>query len=176
MAITRLKKEEILKSLVESFGSAKSIVFARNNGLSVKDTKELRSTLRGENITFQVAKKTLFKKAAEANNMTGFELDLLEGAVGVAISSEDEVIPAKMIATFAKKNENVELVAGIVDGKFLGESEIKELSNLPSKEELYAKLLGSMQAPLSGFVGIGNNLISGLVRTLDQVREQKEAA
>ena len=176
MAISRLKKEEILASLVESFGSAKSIVFARNKGLSVKASTELRAKFRSENVTFKVAKKTLFKKAAELNNLAEIDLDLLEGAVGVATSSDDEVTPAKIIATFAKKNENLELVAGIIDGKFLGESEIKELSKLPSKEELYAKMLGSMQAPLSGFVGIGNNLIGGLARCLDQIKDQKETA
>ena len=175
MAITRQKKEEILAKLVASFESAKSIVFAKNKGLSVPDTRTLRAALRAENVSFTVAKKTLFKRAAESAKCD-FDMEVLEGAIGVAISSEDEVTPAKVIATFAKKNENLELIAGIIDGKFLGTDEIKSLSALPSKEELYAKMLGSMQAPLSGFVGIGNNLISGLVRTLDQVREQKETA
>ena len=176
MAITRQKKEEILSKLVESFGAAKSVVFAKNTGLSVSDTRNLRAALRAENVSFTVAKKTLFKKAADSAKCEGFDMEILEGAIGAAVSSDDEVTPAKLIATFAKKNESLELIAGIVDGKFLGTDEIKSLSALPSKEELYAKMLGSMQAPLSGFVGIGNNLISGLVRTLDQVREQKEAA
>lgn len=176
MAITRQKKEDVLNALIESFAGSKSIVFAKNKGLSVTDMGTLRGALREENITFTVAKKTLFRKAAEQNNVEGFDVTMLEGAVGVAVSSEDEVVGAKTLATFAKKNENIELVAGIVDGKFLNTEEIINLSKLPSKEELYAKMLGSMTAPLSGFVGIGNNLISGLVRTLDQVREQKEAA
>jgi len=77
---------------------------------------------------------------------------------------------------YVKQNEGAfELVAGIVDGEFLGTKEIVNLSKLPSKEELYAQMLGSMQAPLSNFVGIGNNLISGFVRCLDQVAEQKDA-
>lgn len=176
MAITRLRKEETLEKLVASFGSAKSVVFAKNIGLSVADTKSLRSVLREENISFTVAKKTLFQKAAESANCEGFDSSVLEGAIGAAVSSEDEVTAAKMIATFAKKNKKIEIIAGIVDGKFLGTKEIVALSSMPSKDELYAKLLGSMQAPLVGFVGIGHNLISGLVRTLDQVREQKEAA
>lgn len=173
MAISRLKKEEILANLVENFGTAKSVVFAKNSGLSVSEIKDLRAQLRAENISFTVSKKTLFKKASDANSYEGFDIDALEGAVGAAVSSEDEVLPAKLIATFAKKNENIELVGGIVDGKFVGKDEIVNLSQLPSKEELYAKMLGSMQAPLSGFVGIGNNLIGGLARCLDQVREQK---
>ena len=176
MAITRLRKEETLDKLVASFGSAKSVVFAKNSGLSVADTKQLRSTLREENVTFTVAKKTLFQKAAESANCEGFDLSILEGAIGAAVSSEDEVVAAKMIATFAKKNDKLEIIAGIVDGKFLGTKEIAALSSMPSKEELYAQLLGSMQAPISGFVGISSNLITGLVRTLDQVREQKEEA
>jgi len=175
MAISRSKKEEVLNILIESFGSAKSVIFAKNKGLTVADSSNLRTTLREENVTFVVAKKTLFKKAAETNGVEGFDLSVLDGAVGAAISSEDEVVGAKAIATFAKKNPNLELVAGIVDGEFLGTKEIVSLSKLPSKEELYAQMLGSMQAPLSNFVGIGNNLISGFVRCLDQVAEQKDA-
>ncbi len=175
MAITRSKKEEVLKALVESFGSAKSVVFAKNKGLTVADSKDLRSVLREENVTFTVAKKTLFKKAAESIGVDGFDISVLEGPVGAAISFEDEVVGAKAIATFAKKNQNIELVAGIVDGEFLGTKEVVDLSKLPSKEELYAKFLGSMQAPLSNFVGIGNNLISGFVRCLDQIADQKSA-
>ena len=176
MAISRNKKEETLSSLIESFGSAKSVVFAKNSGLSVKDTRTLRGQLREENVSFTVAKKTLFAKAAGEHSVEGFDITLLTGAVGAAVSADDEVTAAKMIATFAKKNDKIELVAGIVDGKFLNQEEIINLSKLPSKEELYAKMLGSMVAPLSGFVGIGNNLIGGLARCIDQVREQKEAA
>ena len=176
MAITRSKKEEILDALVASFGTAKSVVFAKNKGLTVSDAKDLRGKLREENISFTVAKKTPFRKAAENNNVEGFDIEVLNGAVGAAISSEDEVIGAKMIATFAKTNPNIELVAGIVDGKFLNTQEITDLSKLPSREELYAKMLGSMQAPLSGFVGVSTNLIAGLARCIDGVREQKENA
>lgn len=176
MALSRSKKEDILQKLVDSFGSAKSVVFAKNTGLSVAEIKELRSELRKENISFTVAKKTLFEKAAEQNSVKGFDITTLEGAIGVAVSPEDEVLGAKLIASFAKKNDKIELVAGIVEGNFLNTAEVGNLSQLPSKEELYAKMLGSMQAPLSGFVGVGNNLIGGLTRCLDQVREQKESS
>jgi len=173
MAISRSKKEEILNSLTDSFKSAKSIVFAKNKGLTVADSKNLRTVLRENDVNFVVAKKTLFKKAAENTGIAGFDISILDGAVGAAISNKDEVIGAKTIATFNKKNPNIELVAGIIEGEFLGKKEIVNISKLPSKEELYAKMLGSMQAPLSNFVGIGNNLISGFVRCLNQISEKK---
>ncbi len=176
MAVTKQKKEEVLTSLIESFGRSRSVVFVRNKGLSVKDDRSLRNILRLQSISFKVAKKTLFQKAADENNVENFEKDLLEGAVGAAFCETDEVLAAKLIAEFAKKNEKLELVGGVVDGKFLNQSAVIELSNLPSKKELYAKFMGSLQSPLSGFVGISSNLISGFVRALDQIREQKEVA
>ncbi|MEI7511016.1 MAG: 50S ribosomal protein L10 [Candidatus Peregrinibacteria bacterium] len=176
MAITKQKKEEVLQSLIESFGRSKSVVFIRNKGLSVQDDRSMRGLLRAQSISFKVAKKTLFQIAADENHVEDFEKDLLEGAVGAAFCETDEVLPAKLIAEFAKKNDKLELIGGVVDGKFLNQAAVIELSKLPSKEELYAKFMGSLLAPLTGFVGVSSNLISGFVRALDQVREQKEAA
>lgn len=176
MAVTKQRKEEVLTSLIAQFGRSKSVIFARNLGLTVEDTKTLRTHLRNQAIDFEIAKKTLFQKAAEANNVEGFNKELLDGAVGAAFCETDEVLAAKLIAEFAKKNDKVELVGGVVDGKFLTKSSVLELSLLPSKEELYAKFMGSLQAPLTGFVGVSSNLISGLVRALDQIRKQKESA
>lgn len=176
MTISRTKKESILKSLIDSFDGAKSVIFAKNNGLTVEETRGLKSGLRENNVSFRVAKKTLFKIAAEKTGIESFDIKLLDGAVGAAISSGDEVMGAKLLGKYAKDNEKLELVAGIVDGKVLTKNEVINLSLLPSKEELYGKMLGSMQAPLSGFVGISNNLIGGFVRCLDQIKDQKDSA
>ena len=176
MAITRQKKEEILQALVESFGKSKSIVFAANNGLTVSEISELRKILADNGISFKVAKKNLILLACTENNIEGVTKEMLDGPVGAACSFEDEVAAAKTLATFAKKHKRLVLVSGVMDGKAMSQQQVNALSQLPSKEELLAKFMGSLQAPLSGFVGIGSNLISGFVRALDQVREQKEAA
>ena len=176
MAVTRQKKEEILSSLTEKFGRSKSVIFAKNMGLSVEQMSHLRTLLREKGAEFVVAKKTLLQKAAEANGIEGVTQDVLEGAIGVAFSYEDQIFPAKVLTKFSKQNENLVISIGIMDHRVLSKSEVIALSALPSREELLAKFMGSLLAPLSGFVGIGNALIGGFVRALDGVRAQKEAA
>lgn len=176
MAITREKKEQILQELTEHFSRAKSIVFAKNLGLSVSEVSALRSVLRKSGIVFKVSKKTLFRKAAESQGISNFSEDALDGAVGAAISFEDELAPAKILLKFLKETKKIELVAGILEGKALTAEAVHELAKLPSKEELIAKFMGSLQAPISGFVGVSSNLLGGFVRALDQVRQQKESA
>lgn len=165
MAISRSKKVEVLDSLVTRFSSARSIVFVKNLGLSVKDTKAIKSTLKKSEVSLSVAKKTLYAIAAEKIGVPNFDLALLEGAVAVAISETDEIAPAKILGQLAKKNKNLELIAAIVDGKMVGKTEVITLSVTPSKEESYAKIMGSALSPLSGFV-----------RILDKLAEQKNAA
>lgn len=176
MAVSKQKKEVILQELVEKFGRSKSVVFAANHGLSVSELQELRNVLREEGVEFKIAKKTLLEKACEESGITGVQKGTLDGPVGAAFSYEDEVAAAKLLAKFAKDHEALSLVAGIMEGKLMQKQEVEELSKLPSKEELLAKLVGSIQAPLAGFIGIGANLTGGLVRVLDQIRQQKESA
>jgi len=158
MAISRSKKEEILDSLVSRFSTARSIVFVKNNGLSVKDTRTMKETLRKSEVSLSVAKKTLYALAAKNIGVTEFDISLLDGAVAVAISDNDEITPAKLLGQIAKKNKNLELIGAIMDGKLVGKKEVTILSNTPSKEESYAKILGSALAPLSGFVRILDQL------------------
>ncbi len=158
MAISRSKKEEVLSSLVSRFSSARSIVFVKNLGLSVKDTREMKNALRKAEVSLSVAKKTLYALAAQNIGVTDFDITLLDGAVAVAVSETDEIAPAKLLGQMAKKNDRLELVGAIMDGKLVGKKEVTILSNTPSKEESYAKIMGSALAPLSGFVRILDQL------------------
>ncbi len=175
MPVTRLQKEDILKKLTDSFQRSKLVVFATNLGLSVEDLKKLRSRLREKGVEFTVAKKTLLEKAGASAGVQGIDKNALEGPVGAAFSYEDQIGAAKVLAAFMKENEKFSLVAGVMDGKFITKSQVIELSRLPSREELLAKLLGSMMSPLSGFVSVGRSLLSGFVRALDGVAKKKEA-
>jgi len=176
MAITRKQKERILADLLEKMKAAKAVFFAKNLGLSVAEAQEMRRKLRSEGNVFKVAKKTLIKKAAHESANVDVPSEALDGAAGAAFSMEDELSALKILANFAKESEKIELTGGIFEGKLMSKDEVIALSKIPSKEELLAKLLGSMQAPLSGFVGVGNQLIGGLARVLDGYREQKESA
>ncbi|MEA3304961.1 MAG: 50S ribosomal protein L10 [Patescibacteria group bacterium] len=174
MAISRQQKEQILASLTDEFTRAKSVTFLQNNGIDVADLTALRRSLRAEGGSLTVAKKTLIRKAAESANVSGVENLELDGAIAVAFSYDDEVAGARVSHTFAKGSEDLaQIMGGVVEGKALSSAEAKQLATLPTREELLGKMMGSMTAPLSGFVGVGNQLVSGLVRTLDQVAKQK---
>ncbi|MBU0706411.1 50S ribosomal protein L10 [Patescibacteria group bacterium] len=174
MAVTRQKKEEVLKELVEKFSRSKSVVFANYRGLDVASISELRSELRKEDAEMKVAKKTLMGLAAK--DIVG-ELDksVMEGPVVATFSYEDPLSGIRILFKFSKKNDNIKLLGGIVDGKVVGPEVIQQYAKLPGRLELLAKLIGSMNAPLSGFVGIGNGLIGGIVRVLNAYKDTMPA-
>ena len=176
MAVSKEKKDEILKSLVKEMKEAKSVVFADFQGLSVKDLKEIRSSLREKGVKFQVAKKTLLKIAAKEAGYTEVSEDAMIGPVGAALSMEDEIIAAKLLYQFAKKNENLKLRGALLNGQVLGQKEVKDLALIPSHEELIAKFVYLIKSPISGFHGVLYNTMAGFVRTLNAIKEKQEKA
>jgi large subunit ribosomal protein L10 len=174
MAITRQKKEEILQGLVDKFGRSHSVVFADYRGLDVASISELRRELRKGDAEMKVAKKTLIGLAAK-DTVGELDSSVMEGPVLATFSYEDPLSGIQILYKFSKKNENIKLLGGIVDGKMVGPEVIQKYAKLPSKEELLAKFIGSINSPLSGFVGIGNSLVSGIVRALSAYKDSKPA-
>lgn len=172
MAITREAKEVILAGLTKNFKDAKGVVFAQYRGLSVNDVQTLRSELRAAKVDYKVAKKTLIKLAAKE---MGYDIpkELMEGPIGVAFGYDDEIVAAQKMHEFAKKFEAIKLVGGLMDGKLMDAAMVNQLATIPSRDVLLAKLLGSMQAPLSGFVRTLNGVVAAFVRVTDAYREQK---
>ena len=175
MALTKDQKKELVAQLAEKMKDAKSVIFADYQGLTVKDIKELRAGLSEKGSSFQVAKKTLFKIAAKD---AGYDEELsdeaLEGPVGAAFSMEDEMSAVKALYDFSKKNENLKLRGAFFEGRVLGVAETLELAKLPGRDELIAKFIYLVKSPISGFHGVLNNTISGFVRALGAIKEQKE--
>ncbi|MBU0476587.1 50S ribosomal protein L10 [Patescibacteria group bacterium] len=167
MAITRKKKEGILADLKDKFKDAKSIVFSDYRGLSVQDMEDLRRTLREKNVSYKVAKKTLVRLAAADAGYKEIPTESMEGPVGVAFSYEDEVAAAKTLGDLGKKFEGLKLLGGLMDGDVLSIEKVQALSEMPSKEELLSRLIGSLQSPASGLA----NVLSGSVRNLVYVLE-----
>jgi large subunit ribosomal protein L10 len=176
MAVTKQQKEEILKELIDNFSKSKSVVFAANTGLSVKEISDFRGKLRENGGKYQIAKKTLIKLAAQKNDLPEINDEAVEGPIGVIFSFEDELFPAQAAAKFAKENEKLEVKGGIFFGDIVNAEKVLALSKIPSREELLAKLVGCIQAPISGFVGVGKSVISGFVRACGEVVKQKEQA
>lgn len=175
MALTKSEKNQILEELVQKFKDAKSIIFTEYRGLDVKSISELRNQMRDRKIEYKIAKKTLIRLAAKEIGVNEIPDEVVAGPVAVAFSYEDQVIVASLLSKFAKTHEQVKLVGGILDGKVIDADVVNELALIPPKEVLYAKLLGSMNSPITGFVGVSNGVVSAFVRAMNAIREKKEA-
>ena len=170
MAKSRLQKEEQLVRLNDQFGSKKA-VFVDYQGLSVKEIENLRNSLEEKGVKFVVVKNTLAKIALKN---AGIEVadELLKKPVAVAFA-DDEVTPSKEIKNFTKLHENLQILGGVIEKEFVPVSTIEALALLPSREELYAKVVGSIASPLSGLVNVMIGNVRGLVSILSQYQESK---
>jgi len=172
MPLTKEQKTEILESMINDMKNAKSVVFADFQGVSVKDFQKLRSQLREAGVKFKVAKKTLIRLAAKDQGFEEIPAEVLEGPVGAAFSMEDEIIAAKLLNDFGKKNENLKLRGAIFEGRILSIAETKQLALIPSKDELISKFIYLIKSPISGFHGVLNNTLAGFVRALDAIAKK----
>ncbi len=163
-----------MRDLTNRFAKAKSVVFTTFNGLGVKDNEALRSALVEQNSEYYAAKKTLLKLALSDQKVEGADAAILDGQVAATFGYGDEVAPAKVIAKFIKDNEGkVQFLGGILENRYIDAAGVTELSTLPSKEELYAKIVGSINAPVSGFVNVLAANLRSLVRVLSAIQETK---
>ncbi len=172
--LNKSSKEQVVAELAKKLASAKASFLADYRGLNVEQVNKLRGELRGVSVEYQVAKNTLVKLAAKG---TGAEClnDYLTGPSAIAIVLGDPVAPAKVLTEFAKANAKFELKAGALDGKLLSIEDIKALAELPSREVLLAKMLGSLNAPASNFVGVLAAIPRSLVQVLAAIQDQKAA-
>lgn len=173
MAKSRQQKEQELQALHDKFAESKGVVFAQTMGLDVIAMQELRQKLRDEGSEMVVAKKRLVGLMLDKAGMDKDTVKDMEGGVAVVFGYQDEVAPAKVVAEFAKDNEAVAFHGGILEGEMINVEKVTELSKLPSKQELLAKLVGSLKSPVSGLVNVLNGPQRGLVQVLNQIKESK---
>ena len=174
MAISKSKKQEILQELQTSFKDAKSVMFSKYSGISVSDFSKVRTALREQNVECRVAKKTLIKLAAKELGVEELPAESLDGPIAVIFSYDDELSGAKLIDKMSKDYAQLELTGGILEGEAFGPETAKAYAAIPSKEELYAKLLGSMRAPISGFHGVLHGTMRQFVGTLQAIADEKQ--
>ncbi|MEI6132752.1 MAG: 50S ribosomal protein L10 [Bacillota bacterium] len=166
------QKQALVADLAVKFKDSKAFVLADYRGISVEQDTTLRNALRKAGVEYKVIKNTLSKLALREIGIEGID-EFLEGPTAFAMSTTDVVAPAKIMAEFAKKFENLELKAGVVEGKVIDAKGVAALADLPSKEVLVAKMLGSFNAPITGFVNVLNANLRGLVCALNAIQEQK---
>ncbi len=174
MAITKDKKQEILKELTDLFENAKSVVFSDYKGVSVKEFGNLRSKLREKDVAYKVAKKTLIKLASEQAGFKDLPEEVLEGQVGIAFAQNDEIAAAKTLFEFSKNNKNIKLLGALMEGRTLTKEETLELAQIPGKEELLAKLVGSIKSPINGFHGVLSSLLRNFVGVVSAYKDKLE--
>ena len=172
MAKTRIEKEEAVQALTGQMQDAKAVVFADIQKLKIKDTDELRQLCREQGITMLVAKKTLLNKALQSRGIAA-DADAFAGGVCAFFGTTDEVAPAQVVAKFAKKHDVLAIFGGVLEGAFIDAMKVGALAKLPSKHELLARLVGTLNAPVSGFVNVLAGNIRGLVNVLNGVKDSK---
>jgi large subunit ribosomal protein L10 len=174
MPKTRAQKQVILDGLTEKVKGAKSVVFAKFAKLGVRENEDLRKRLKAEGGEYYVAKKTLLNIAFK-NNKQEVDFKTMDGQVAAIFGYQDEVAPAKILDVFRKEAEEPKIffLGGILENKFISKEMVESLAKLPSKKELYAKLVGSLNAPVSGFVNVLSGNLRGLVTCLKAIGDKK---
>lgn len=173
MATKAFKKDKI-EAIKEKLEKAQVAIVTEYKGFSVDEITNLRRKLQKEDGDYTVTKNTLAKIAVKG---TAFEVlnDCFKGPIALAFGFKDQVSPAKVLASFIKEAKKGEIIGAALDGKLLSADEAKALATLPSKEEIYAKMLGCINSPASGIANATNGVITQLVRTMAAVRDAKTA-
>lgn len=165
MAKTRQQKEADLAELTQKLKEAKSVVMSEYRGTTVKDIDTFRNALRKENVFAKVYKVSLVEKALAANGIEA-KLDYKTPVI-LAISPDDEVASARIVKTVGKDVKTISILSGVVDGTLMSKAQVTALAELPSKQEMRAKLVGTINAPVSGFVNVLAGNLRGLLNVLN---------
>lgn len=173
MPLSKEKKKKIVEDVKDKIARHKAVVFTDIKGLKVKDLTVLRKELNKEGIDYKMVKKTLFKISLPKGELSEFDPKEMKGEIAAAFGYEDEVSPAKILYKFSKGNENLKILGGIVGGKIFQKNQIVALANLPSREMLLSKLVGSIASPMSGFVNVLQGNLRNLVYVLNAVKSTK---
>lgn len=174
MAISRNKKQTVVADLHELLGNAKMTALAQYEGLTVGELQELRRAARASGVHIKVVKNRLVRVAMQqTDNLKDADTSALKGQLLYALSTEDEVAPAQVLATFAKTHDPLKLVGGISgEGMALGETDIKALAALPTKDQLRGQLVGTIAAPLTGFMNVMQGNLRGFMYVLNAKAEK----
>lgn len=172
MLLTRPQKEQLVQEMTGKLDKSVSILLVNYQGLKVKEINDLKEKLLQQRISFQVVKNSLFKIALKQAHISVDEA-LLDQPVAVIWGAADEVTPSKLTVDFGKSAENLTIIGGIINGKFTDITTIKQLAALPGRDELYAKLIGTLNAPMSRLVNALQGNLRSLVYILDQYQKSK---
>ena len=165
--------KQTVKTLKEKLAEAKSVIFAEYTGLDANRMNELRKQIRAKGAELNISKNTLMKIALSKQNHNGDISERLKGQMMALFSYEDAVTPLKKLEEFAKQNETPSVKIGLFEGDVITAEKILELSELPSREELLAKVVGGLKSPLTGIVGVLGGTQRNFVYALSAIAEKR---
>ncbi|HCU24232.1 MAG TPA: 50S ribosomal protein L10 [Deltaproteobacteria bacterium] len=172
--MNREEKTQAVEALKERFQKTCVTLLADYQGLKVSELTKLRQELRKDGAELKVLKNTLAGRALQGTDMEPLS-KLFIGPTAVVTSSKDPVAPAKILVKFVKEFEKAKIKGGFLSGKVMNPSEVEALSKLPSREEMLAKMLGSMQAPAQNLVNVMSAIPRQLATVLAAIRDKKAA-
>jgi len=169
MPLNKKQKEKIIEDLRENFSRQKSIVLVGITGLKVKDIFELRKKVNLIDGKLKVAKKTLMELVFNENNLD-FDKNKFKEEIALVFGFKDEILAAKTVYQLSKEKEKIKILGGYFNNDFKNSQEVITLTQLPSKEELMARLVGSLNSPIFNFVNVLTGNIKGLMRVLSNIK------
>jgi ribosomal protein L10 len=170
----KAEKAVLIDEIHDRFAKAQMAVVAEYRGLEVEEMRALRGKLRAVRAEFKVVKNTLAKRAAEGTALVGLR-EYFDGPVGVALGYGDPAPMAKALKDFAGQQEKLKLRMALLEGRVLDVAGLARVASLPSRQELLGRLVGRMQAPVSGLVGSLQGIVRKAVSTLDAVAKKRAA-
>jgi large subunit ribosomal protein L10 len=170
MPSTKIQKTKILDDLRDKIARQKAIVLVGITGLKVKDISNLRKKLKSTDSNIKVFKKTLAEIAFKENKME-FDKRKFREEIALVFGFKDEISPAKAVYQFSKENSKFKILGGFLENKFREKQDMIVLAQIPSREELLSKLVGSMNASMSGLVNVLQGNIKGLVYVLSAIKK-----
>ena len=173
MALTLEEKKEIVADINQLANDSSSLVIADARGLKVSEANELRSEGYKANVSFRVVKNTLVRLSLKGTEYEDIDDEYLNGPTMLAFSYEEPGAAAKILKSFAKKNENLNIKGLSIDGKHFNGSEINKLATLPTFIEAISKFAGLLKAPLGKIASLMNEVPSKFARIVTAVKEQK---
>jgi large subunit ribosomal protein L10 len=167
------QKEAAIREMSNELAGAKGVLLADFTGMDVETVTALRATLRDKGVRYLVVKNTLLKRVCEQRGLTSLT-PYLAGPTAVAFSTESEVEPARLLVAFAKQHERPAVKAGMIGERFYTREEILAVAALPGRQELLGQVLGTIVAPLSGFLGCVNALLASPAQLAGELEKQKQ--
>lgn len=172
--MNRDNKKQLVTELHDKLQRAQAVFLADFRGMNVEQATKLRDDLRKADVEYKVVKNTLLERASRETDKHVLESHLA-GPTALAMTYSDPVAAAKVLSKYAKEQEKIfKLKVGVLSGKLMSVRDIQALADLPSREVLLARLLGSIQAPVSNFVGVLAAVPGSFVRVLGAIKQQKE--